>query len=217
MDYLNDTLSGAIQIRNRSLSTLHLVELAVLELQPVSFNIQPGECVCLSGPSGAGKSMLLRAIADLIPHEGDAQLDDQTCSEMIPSQWRRRVGYLPAESHWWSDRVGDHFLEPADERFEQLGFSSQVMDWQISRLSTGEKQRLALLRLLTNQPDALLLDEPTASLDAVNVRNVEAMIRDYQQKHTAPVLWISHDPEQVKRVANRRYELKAGLVQEVSL
>ena len=161
--------------------------------------------------------MLLRAIADLIPHEGDAQLDDQTCSEMIPSQWRRRVGYLPAESHWWSDRVGDHFLEPADERFEQLGFSSQVMDWQISRLSTGEKQRLALLRLLTNQPDALLLDEPTASLDAVNVRNVEAMIQDYRRQHKAPIIWISHDTEQVRRVADRVFELKAGAVQEVNL
>jgi ABC-type iron transport system FetAB ATPase subunit len=76
---------------------------------------------------------------------------------------------------------------------------------------------LALLRLLTNQPDALLLDEPTASLDAVNVRIVEAMIREYQQIHNAPVLWISHDPEQVKRVASRRYELKAGVVQEVKL
>ena len=189
----------------------------MLELQPVSFDLQPGECVCITGPSGAGKSMLLRAVADLIPHIGDAQLDDLKCSEMKPSRWRQQVGYLPAESHWWSERVGDHFPDPPEAGFSQLGFTPQVMDWQVSRLSTGEKQRLALLRLLANQPHALLLDEPTASLDAVNVRNVETMIRDYQQKHSAPVLWISHDPEQVKRVANRRYELKAGLVQEVSL
>ena len=161
--------------------------------------------------------MLLRAVADLIPHVGDAQLDDLKCSEMKPSQWRRQVGYLPAESHWWSDVVGDHFPQSPEEGFRQLGFTLQVMDWQVSRLSTGEKQRLALLRLLANQPSALLLDEPTASLDAVNVRNVEAMIRDYRLQHKAPIIWISHDAEQVRRVADRVFELKAGAVQEVSL
>ncbi len=216
MGYLNGTLSGDIQIRNRSLSTLRLAELAVLELQPVSFTIQPGECVCLIGPSGAGKSMLLRAVADLIPHDGDAQLNGEKCIDMKPSQWRRQVGYLPAESHWWSDRVGDHFPATPEQDLQQLGFGPQVMDWQVSRLSTGEKQRLAFVRLLANQPAALLLDEPTASLDAINVRNVEAIISDYRQSHQAPIIWISHDPEQVKRVADRVYELNAGVVQEVA-
>lgn len=161
--------------------------------------------------------MLLRAVADLIPHVGDAQLDEQKCSEMKPSQWRRQVGYLPAESHWWSERVGDHFPVPPADGFSKLGFTPQVMDWQVARLSTGEKQRLALLRLLANQPRALLLDEPTASLDATNVRNAEEMIRDYRMKHNSPVIWISHDAEQVRRVADRVFELKAGAVQEVSL
>jgi ABC-type iron transport system FetAB ATPase subunit len=161
--------------------------------------------------------MLLRAVADLIPHGGDAQLNEQKCSEMKPSQWRQQVGYLPAESHWWSERVGDHFPQPFEAGFSQLGFTPQVMDWQVSRLSTGEKQRLALLRLLANQPSALLLDEPTASLDAVNVRNVESMIRDYRRQHKVPIIWISHDAEQVRRVADRVFELKAGAVQEMGL
>ena len=208
------TLWGYYKKEN-SLSTLHLIELAVLELQPVSVLLQPAECICLTGPSGAGKSMLLRAVADLIPHDGDAQLDEAKCSEMKPSQWRHQVGYLPAESHWWSERVGDHFSQPPEDGFRQLGFTPQVMDWQVSRLSTGEKQRLALLRLLANQPRALLLDEPTASLDAVNVRNVESMIGDYRLQHAAPIIWISHDAEQVRRVADRVFELKAGVVQEV--
>ncbi len=182
----------------------------------MSLLLQPGECICLTGPSGAGKSMLLRAVADLIPHAGDAQLDETKCSEMKPSQWRHQVGYLPAESHWWSERVGDHFPHLPEDGFRQLGFTPQVMDWQVSRLSTGEKQRLALLRLLANQPRALLLDEPTASLDAVNVRNVESMIRDYRLQHASPIIWISHDAEQVRRVADRVFELKDGIVQEVT-
>lgn len=214
---LNDTLTRGIRRRNNHLTTLRIIELTVLDLQPVSMNIQSGECICLTGPSGAGKSMLLRAIADLIPHGGDAQLDERKCCDMKPSHWRRLVGYFSAESHWWSDHVGDHFPVLPEGGFEQLGFTPQVMDWQVSRLSTGEKQRLALLRLLANQPAALLLDEPTASLDAANVGNVEVMIRDYRQKHNSPVIWISHDPDQVRRVADRIYELKAGRVQEVCL
>ena len=159
--------------------------------------------------------MLLRAIADLIPHSGDASLDALDCSQMKPSQWRKQVGYLPAESHWWSERVGDHFAEADPDEFRQLGFEPQVLGWQISRLSTGEKQRLALLRLLANQPQALLLDEPTASLDAANVGNAERLILEYRQQQQAPVIWVSHDMAQIRRVADRVLRLEAGVVQEV--
>lgn len=177
--------------------------------------MQAAECICLTGPSGAGKSMLLRAIADLIPHGGDARLDELDCSQMKPSQWRMQVGYLPAESHWWSERVGDHFSDADLDAFRQLGFEPQVLDWQVSRLSTGEKQRLALLRLLANQPRALLLDEPTASLDAANVGNAEGLILEYRQQQQAPVIWVSHDMAQIRRVADRVLRLEAGVVQEV--
>ena len=160
--------------------------------------------------------MLLRAIADLIPHVGDARLDGHECKQMKPSLWRKQVGYLPAESHWWSERVGDHFIESDPEMLRQLGFAPQVLDWQVSRLSTGEKQRLALLRLLANQPQALLLDEPTASLDAANVSNAETLIHDYCHKHQAPVIWVSHDRAQIGRVADRVLQLKADKVEEIT-
>lgn len=202
--------------RKLQLSTLTVHDLAVLALDPASFSVQAAQCVCLTGPSGAGKSMLLRAIADLIPHRGDVRLDELDCSQMKPSQWRRQVGYLPAESHWWSERVGDHFAAADPDEFRRLGFEPQVLDWQVSRLSTGEKQRLALLRLLANQPHALLLDEPTASLDAANVGNAELMIREYRHLHQAPVIWVSHDMAQIGRVADRILRLEVGVVQEVT-
>ncbi|MDH3948710.1 MAG: ATP-binding cassette domain-containing protein [Gammaproteobacteria bacterium] len=213
---VSTTHSLGILQRKLQLSTLAVHDLAVLALQPVSFSVQAAECICLTGPSGAGKSMLLRAIADLIPHGGDACLDELDCSRMKPSQWRKQVGYLPAESHWWSERVGDHFSDADPDVFRQLGFEPQVLNWQVSRLSTGEKQRLALLRLLANQPRALLLDEPTASLDAANVGNAEALILEYSQQQQAPVIWVSHDSAQIQRVADRVLRLEAGVVQEVT-
>ena len=124
--------------------------------------------------------------------------------------WRRSAGLLPAESQWWWDRVGPHFPAVDPEGLADLGFDEDVLGWEVSRLSTGERQRLALLRLLAHQPRALLLDEPTAALDPANVGQVEAVIAGYRRKEEAPVLWVSHDPTQAARVADRRFELAGG-------
>ena len=102
------------------------------------------------------------------------------------------------------------------ERLEALGFSDDVMNWVVSRLSTGERQRLALLRLLINRPRALLLDEPTASLDPSNVGPVENLLEDYRKETKAPMLWVSHDPPQADRVADRKYEISEGRLKPVS-
>lgn len=177
---------------------------------PVSLAVAPGECVCITGKSGAGKSLLLRAIADLDVHEGGLWVDDTACSAVSGPQWRRLVGYLPAESAWWHDTVGEHFGAIEEDRFAALGFDVDVLRWEVSRLSTGERQRLALLRLLANAPRVLLLDEPTASLDRDNVANAELMIAQYRRNTGAAVLWVSHDPEQVGRVARRRLWLADG-------
>ncbi|VAX12169.1 Probable iron export ATP-binding protein FetA [hydrothermal vent metagenome] len=196
------------------MSILNVNELAVLDIQPASFTLHAGECVGLSGPSGEGKSLLLRAIADLIPHGGTVMLDGENCMHINPAQWRRRVGLLLPESHWWSDNVGDHFPVREMDKVTALGFDESVFDWQVSRCSSGEKQRLALLRLLANQPQALLLDEPTASLDPESVEQVEALIDRYRHEHRAPVLWVSHDSAQLERVADRQLRLEHKQLQE---
>ncbi len=177
---------------------------------PVNLVLEPAECVCLSGPSGAGKTLLLRAIADLDPHEGRVWLDDRPCESFPAPEWRRRVGLLPAESRWWYERVGEHMGELEPGWLERLGFTPDVLEWEVRRASSGERQRLALLRLLANHPDALLLDEPTASLDPHSTRQVEALLQEYRHRHQTPVLWVSHDPRQIRRVASRHFELRDG-------
>jgi len=167
--------------------------------------------VVISGASGSGKSLLLRAIVDLDRHQGEVLLDNISSLSMRASKWRQRVAYLPAESQWWHDVVVEHFpVIPSDNDLSMMGFDGTIMDASVHILSSGERQRLALLRMLLNKPDVLLLDEPTASLDPKNTRLVEALILSYCQENNAAVLWVSHDPEQVSRISGQRYCLDNG-------
>lgn len=207
------------------MAALTLSQLQARVLAPVDLQISAGELVFISGPSGSGKSLLLRAIADLDPNQGEVLIDDRPRKSIPAPEWRRRVGLLPAESGWWSDRVGDHFItapaagaasstDPADNAdsdpavstalphlLTRLGFERDVLDWDIQRLSTGERQRLSLARLLLNDPEVLLLDEATANLDPTNREHAEQLIDDYRRQRRAAVLWASHDPDQRQRLA----------------
>jgi len=186
----------------------------VRDIGPLDFSVAAGECVCLSGASGAGKSLLLRALADMEPHLGRVFLDGVGC-EIVPApQWRRNVALLTAESAWWHDRVGEHFSRVDESLLAELGFEKQVMGADVHSLSTGERQRLALLRLLAGRPRVLLLDEPTASLDPLNTERVEHLLRRYREEQDAGVLWVSHDPLQVRRVAHRHWHLEDGHLRE---
>lgn len=186
---------------------LRLQALRPRVLAPVDLDLQAGELALISGASGSGKSLLLRAIADLDPHGGEVWLGEEPRSAMPAHRWRRRVGLLPAESSWWEDQVGSHFPEttgnpiPLDQLLADLGFGPEVLGWSVSRLSTGERQRLALARLLAQEPEALLLDEATANLDPSNRDRVESVVEGYRARRVAATLWVSHDPEQRERLS----------------
>jgi ABC-type iron transport system FetAB ATPase subunit len=177
---------------------------------PVDLEVGAGECVAVTGPSGAGKTLLLRAIADLDPHEGRVSLDGVDCVSVAAPRWRRRVGLLRAESRWWRDAVGEHFCRAERGQLARLGFDEAVLRAPVARLSSGERQRLALLRLLANRPQALLLDEPTAHLDASAAASTEALLRDYRTETGAAVVWVTHDAGQSERVAQRRFRMLGG-------
>jgi len=159
--------------------------------------------------------LLLRAIADLDPNDGVVTLDGRDRSTIAGPEWRRLVGYVPAEPGWWADTVGEHFGEwtAALVLVRHLGFPEETKAWPIDRLSTGERLRLALIRALMALPKVLLLDEPTAALDAASVAAVESLIGARIRAGLA-VLWVTHDSEQAKRIAHRLLVLEAGQIRE---
>ena len=87
---------------------------------------------------------------------------------------------------------------------------------RVSQLSTGERQRFALLRALEHRPEVLLLDEPTGPLDDDSTGAVEALLREKQSNGLA-VLWVTHDKRQAGRVASRRFWIERGCLREERL
>jgi ABC-type iron transport system FetAB ATPase subunit len=165
-------------------------------LEPIDLHLAAGECLALSGPSGSGKSRLLRALADLDPALGGVQLDGRDRLLFSGPEWRRKVGLLPAESGWWHERVGDHFERVDKVLFNQLDLELNCLEWEVNHLS--------------KQPEVLLLDEPTANLDRHNIERVEILIESWRNTHHAAVLWVSHDPEQRRRIAKHAWRIVSG-------
>jgi ABC-type iron transport system FetAB ATPase subunit len=205
------------------INQLDLIAVTAGDLASVNLTVAAGECVVIAGASGSGKSRLLRAIADLDPvtdavngeHQHRITLAGIDHTLYSGAGWRRRVAYVAAESQWWYDDVASHFSTlPGADQLQALGLSAGILQQPVNRLSSGERQRLALLRVLVQQPQVLLLDEPTASLDPGATRAVEQMISAYRIQHQAAVIWVSHDQAQARRVGQRCFRIDQGLLIE---
>ncbi len=189
---------------------LQVSELTFLENGPYSFDVSPNEIVGLTGPSGIGKTQLLRALVETIEFHGKVFLESIPSADYLSPEWRRKVSLVPAESVWWYSTVAEHFSGMGTKAelpgiLHNLGFGEEVLSWKISRLSTGERQRLALVRAILHQPMILLLDEPCSALDAESVDRVEQLVGRYIMGAKRAVIWVSHDFEQLQRVADSCY------------
>lgn len=177
---------------------------------PCSLELAAGECVAVMGASGAGKSVLLRLIADLDPGSGEVLLNGQARSAFSGPAWRQQVMYLAAEPAWWGPTVMEHFPPGSQaallEMASALGLRQGFVDIPLTQLSTGERQRLALLRGLLRRPQVLLLDEPTAALDETSVAAVEQLLQRCQQQGLS-LLWVTHSQAQAARVGQRCMQL----------
>lgn len=197
------------------MSSLRIEQLRKKGVNAADITLGAGTCTAVHGASGSGKTLLLRAIADLDEAEGEVWLDRQARSGMSGPQWRSRVSYVAAESHWWGRLVREHAAQWRTSDLEALGFEPEVLDWSVQRLSSGERQRLAIARALAGQPAALLLDEATANLDQSNTARVERLVGAWRRQTGGCVLWVSHDPAQRTRVGDIQYEIKDGALRQL--
>jgi tungstate transport system ATP-binding protein len=192
----------------------------VLALDAVSLRIAPGECVALVGANGSGKSTLLRVLHGLVAvQSGSLQCDAALRQAMLfqrPHMLRTSALVNVALALWLRGEGWRAARSRALTALQRVGLQDVVAQ-NARTLSGGQQQRLALARAWVLQPDVLLLDEPTASLDPHAKREVEALMADFGSSHGAdgpahPVTMVfsSHNLGQVKRLAQRVIYLEHG-------
>lgn len=213
-------------------------------LEDITLSLWPGQLTVLVGPSGSGKTTLLRSINRLnaVPDcrtEGTVhiRLHDQSIDvypNSIPlSDLRRRVGMVFQTPAVLPFSIGKNLAMPLRVTLGLDGAAlSERMEWALREvslwdevkdrlrkpaptLSGGQQQRLCLARVLALEPQVLLLDEPTASLDFRAAAGIEALLSRLKQQYT--ILAVSHSLTQTRRIADRVCVLKEGeLVQEIA-
>ena len=191
----------------------------VAALSQVSLHLQAGERLALVGANGSGKSTLLRTIHGLLPmHGGQLQCAQGLRQAMLfqrPHLLRMTVLNNVTLALWLDREKGlswAHARQRAWGALQQVGLTA-VAQQNGRQLSGGQLQRVALARALAREPDLLLLDEPTASLDPHAKREVETLMQTFAQGRDAQALtlvWASHNLGQVKRLATRVIYLEGG-------
>lgn len=192
---------------------LGVKELRGFGVGPLSMDVADGERLAIMGASGAGKSLFLRQLADLDPGEGHIFLRGVARESMTAASWRRRVMLVPAQAGWWAPTAADHFdqtkLGEATLLASRLLLPPDVLGREVRVLSTGERQRLALVRALLRDPDVLLLDEPTSGLDPEALAATEMLLLERSGAGLGIVM-VTHDAMQARRMANRSFIMTRG-------
>jgi ABC-type methionine transport system ATPase subunit len=189
-------------------------------LKGVDADVPMDDITAVVGPSGAGKSTLLRAINRLVePTAGEVYLDGEPTSAMSPLELRRRVGMvfqLPAlfgatveEATLYGARLAGRSAD-AGRLLEMAGLDASFKGKAPQSLSVGEQQRVSIARALALGPEVLLMDEPTSALDEAARRRIEDLVRELNASLGLTIVLVSHDLDQVERVADRVVLLAGG-------
>lgn len=197
-------------------------------LKNVSLEVAQGEFVAIVGPSGAGKSTFLSIAGALLsPTEGEIAIGGTTLNNMSEKaltkvrldkvgfifQGANLIPYLSVRDQLLviaelSGEKGGAAKERADKLLQELGLTARQNNYPES-LSGGEKQRVAIARALMNDPDIILADEPTASLDANRGHKVVQMIADEVKRKNKAAIMVTHD-ERVLDLVDRVIRIEDG-------
>ncbi|WP_125981889.1 ABC transporter ATP-binding protein [Loigolactobacillus iwatensis] len=199
-------------------------------LREVSLAVKPGEFAAVVGPSGAGKSTFLSIAGALLrPSEGQVYLAGQEITQLSQKQWTKirleQIGFIFQNSELipyltvmdqlcymsvLARRKGQE--KRAQELLTHLGLAKRLQQYPAA-LSGGERQRVAIARALMNDPQLILADEPTASLDSKRGREVVTMLRDEVHANQKAAVMVTHD-ERVLDLVDTVYQIEDGVLKK---
>ncbi|MDA1260176.1 MAG: phosphonate ABC transporter ATP-binding protein [Planctomycetota bacterium] len=207
-------------------------------LREVDLDVVAGERIALVGPSGAGKTTLLRVLNGVVqPTAGHGLMDGTDLSSLRPGElraWRARVGFVPQDHAlvpnlrvvqnvvsgrlgrrgFWSAARSLAFptrsdLEAAHALLERVGIEEKLYA-RTDTLSGGQQQRVAIARALFQEPDALLADEPVASVDPARARDLIRLLTELAEERGLTLIASLHDLALAREFFPRVIGLRAG-------
>lgn len=201
-------------------------------LKDISFDLDYGEMLYIIGPSGSGKTTLLSIISGILrPNEGEViaegkniwELDDNTLAEFRS----RTLGFVFQDFHLFNTLTSrenvavplilqkkpmDYALAEAEKRLEIVGLKNRA-DLRPNKLSIGEQQRVAIARAIITEPDLLIFDEPTASLDGDTGKRIISFIRNEILTDKRAIIVVTHD-NRIYNYATRIIQVEDGHIKE---
>ena len=192
--------------------------------------IYKGEITCIVGRSGGGKSTFLKLLNNMIsPDQGNIKFEGKNIEEYNPIKLRREILMLPQNPVIFSGTIRDNFTitlqyngldSQNDAKYNDLlkkvGLSNQNLDSSAEKLSGGEKQRLALARILLLDPDILLLDEPSSALDEETEELIIDMVVNFINQKNGTLVMVTHSKEIAKKYADRIITINEGSLDKVN-
>ncbi len=200
-------------------------------LRGVSLALEVGEMVAIIGPNGSGKSTLLRIAGRLLrPQAGEVRFDGRDAWSISPRDFARRVAFLPQAPEAPADLAVVELVARGRHPHRGLLGASSERDWEaveralvlagvdglrhrtVATLSGGERQRAWVALALAQEPDVLLLDEPTTYLDIGHQMELLSLLARLNEEQGLTVLMVMHDLPQAAHYARRLIALRAGVV-----
>ena len=201
-------------------------------LKGISLELKPSEIIGIVGPNGAGKSTLIRCINRILsPNKGVVLLDEKDIKKIDLMKLARNIGYIPQNTSamfplnvfetvlmgrrphvsWKSSEID---IDITIKMLELLNVEEFAMK-NINELSGGQKQRVIIARALAQEPNILLLDEPTSDLDIKHQLEVMKIIQDIAKNSNISVIIIMHDLNLAARYADKIIMMHKGIIFDV--
>ncbi|RKX20795.1 MAG: phosphate ABC transporter ATP-binding protein [Candidatus Zixiibacteriota bacterium] len=188
-----------------------------------SYAFHKGNIYNIIGPSGAGKTSFLRLLNRLDdPTEGKILYQNNRLESYQPTQLRKNISLIFQEPYLFPGTVGtnlefcksDCTQNEIKFHLERVGLNFQFSGKDVSELSVGEKQRVAIARSLILKPEVLLLDEPTAALDPTSSQTIERLLLSLIKEFCLTAIMVTHNPEQAKRMGGFTLLMVSGRLVE---
>ena len=158
----------------------------------LSFTVAKSDILIILGPNGAGKTTLLRALLNLLPYQGSVSWHAKNISYLPPQEFLQRQNLPPLNiEEFFSFKTND--IETVKSMLTEVGLDETLLKRQFSALSTGQFQRMLIAWALADDPDVLILDEPTSGIDVGGEETVYSLLHKFWLKQRLTILLVTHD------------------------